>query len=656
MFRMRSIFAGMRAGFLIGLALGVLLLALAFVAAHAELRSDRARVEQRLRGAAEERSLRLTQFLERAGTGMRTLAGVPDLAHLAGGDESARTRAEAAFRAFVRQNPGVAAEVGFTNDEDEETIALDGQGRSTPDELDDRRENEDVEIARRLPNWAVRAADPYLEDDIGTWVMPLTATVRARERVGVLHAALTLEPIAEELGVDDEIALYVIDSDETSHGTVLFDEHGIALNRPRMPVPDASSGALDVAGRPGVFVQATARELGDEAWAVLAVSKRPIGGLLDHFGLLSTVLALLGAMLTVLSVVGSQLSTRSLHMAATTDALTGLKNRRKLLEDLEADFDQPRVLAFFDLNGFKGYNDLFGHAAGDELLKRLGSRLQSSAAPFAEAYRLGGDEFCVLTPANEADDVLQATLAALRERGPQFEVTASMGVVTLPDEAPTVSDALVLADRRMYADKGGSRRDTAGQVRDALIAALNESHPDLEEHVQDVGNLALQVGEALGLGPVELSDVLHAADLHDIGKVAIPDAILNKPGPLNEDEMAFMRRHTVIGERILANAPMLKNVAKIVRASHERWDGGGYPDGTAGSDIPLGARIIFACDAYSAMTADRVYRRSLAELRRGAGTQFDPTVIDVLIGILEKQASPAPARQPEAPLFAAGAG
>jgi HD-GYP domain-containing protein (c-di-GMP phosphodiesterase class II) len=131
-----------------------------------------------------------------------------------------------------------------------------------------------------------------------------------------------------------------------------------------------------------------------------------------------------------------------------------------------------------------------------------------------------------------------------------------------------------------------------------------------------------------------------AAELHDVGKVAIPDAILNKPGPLNEDEWAFMRRHTLIGERIVAAAPALCGVAKLVRASHERWDGGGYPDGIAGENIPLGARIVAVCDAYDAIVADRPYRgarssaAALAELRRCAGTQFDPAVVEAFAAAL----------------------
>jgi two-component system cell cycle response regulator len=148
------------------------------------------------------------------------------------------------------------------------------------------------------------------------------------------------------------------------------------------------------------------------------------------------------------------------------------------------------------------------------------------------------------------------------------------------------------------------------------------------------------VGGRLGLITEDLDQVRQAAQLHDIGKVAIPDAILHKPGPLDDEEWAFIRSHTIIGERILDAAPALGRVAALVRSSHERWDGGGYPDKVGGSAIPLGSRIVAVCDAFDAMTSDRSYRQAmrtedaLAELRRCAGTQFDPVVVQTFCAVI----------------------
>jgi HD-GYP domain-containing protein (c-di-GMP phosphodiesterase class II) len=170
-----------------------------------------------------------------------------------------------------------------------------------------------------------------------------------------------------------------------------------------------------------------------------------------------------------------------------------------------------------------------------------------------------------------------------------------------------------------------------------LLQALYEREPGLREHVDGVTTLSLRVGRMLGLAEGALEELELAAELHDIGKLAIPDATLAKPGPLDEDEWALIQGHTLVGERILNASPALNRVGRIVRATHECWDGTGYPDGLHGTDIPLPARIITVCDAYSAMIGDRPHRppltpgAALSELRRCAGSQFDPEIVDVFI-------------------------
>jgi HD-GYP domain-containing protein (c-di-GMP phosphodiesterase class II) len=206
----------------------------------------------------------------------------------------------------------------------------------------------------------------------------------------------------------------------------------------------------------------------------------------------------------------------------------------------------------------------------------------------------------------------------------------------IPDEARDVTLALQLADKRLYEQKGDRRKSRDGaQVRDVLMQALRERRPDLDEHIGGVASLANAVARRFSLNTEQVDEVTKAAELHDIGKMAVPDAILEKPASLDERERAMIKQHTVVGERILAVAPALRKIGKLVRYSHERWDGTGYPDRLSGDEIPLGARIIAVCDAFDAMTTDRPYQPAvplddaLSELRRCAGTQFDPAVVEV---------------------------
>lgn len=336
---------------------------------------------------------------------------------------------------------------------------------------------------------------------------------------------------------------------------------------------------------------------------------------------------------------------------ALTDALTGLANRRKLVTDLEGEIEsahggEPRTLVLFDLNGFKAYNDTFGHPAGDALLSRLAAKLAAAVAPLGEAYRMGGDEFCVLLP--ERDPDLHAVAETLWDSGEGFEVTSAWGAALIPDDATTVSTALSVADERLYAHKELLAEIRRGTAHEPLLRTLAEREPELRAHVADVSSLAVRIGDRLGLARDELEELRLAAELHDVGKLAIPDVVLQKSGPLDPTEWAFIHSHTLIGQRILNAAPALRSVGVIVRSTHENWDGSGYPDGLAGEAIPLAARIIAACDAYSAITSDRPYRgartpaEAVAELRRCGGRQFDREVVELLCTVLADESEAAP--------------
>jgi diguanylate cyclase (GGDEF)-like protein len=377
----------------------------------------------------------------------------------------------------------------------------------------------------------------------------------------------------------------------------------------------------------------------------------------DHFARVSTISVVLAAATMFMVLIrtamtfGENLSMlRNSQREALTDALTGLGNRRALMNDLRDALEgraaqRPRALILFDLDGFKHYNDSFGHPAGDALLARLGRALEDVVGGHGRAYRLGGDEFCALVDVDvdgALDAVIDTALSALAENGQGFEVAASYGVALLPSEADDAAAALQIADQRLYGNKGARRRSSVGQqTRDVLLQILHEREPELHDHHHEVADLAVAVAAKLPMLPDEIDVMVRAAELHDIGKMAVPDQILQKPGPLDGPELDFIRQHTLVGERILAAAPALQPVARLVRASHERWDGGGYPDGLKGEEIPLGARVIAVCDAYHAMTSERVYQppidptAALMELRRCAGTQLDPTVVAIFCEEME---------------------
>ena len=324
------------------------------------------------------------------------------------------------------------------------------------------------------------------------------------------------------------------------------------------------------------------------------------------------------------------------RIEARADPLAGIGDRRKLIDDLSARLNAqtPAVLILLDLDGFKGYDDSFGHPAGDALLARLAKKLAAAVASDGEVYRIGGDEFCVLGAVEHAR-------RGVRGFGRRGAPGARRG---LPDH--------VRAGLGRAARGGGGRRRgapargrpdvrredgrgprPAGRAESAL-RALYERDERLQGRLADIVELVRSVGQELGLSADEIGDLALAAELHEVGKLAIPDSILSKPEPLTEEETRFLRRHPLIGERILSSAPALAKVSRFVRSIHERFDGTGYPDSLAGQEIPFRSRIISACATFIAMTSTSTPDAAIAELRRGAGTEFDPAVLDALASVV----------------------
>ncbi len=294
---------------------------------------------------------------------------------------------------------------------------------------------------------------------------------------------------------------------------------------------------------------------------------------------------------------------------------------------------EPLLVVLAEVDGLDAYANDFGPEAARTLLDRLAHRVTRAAMP-GRAYHVGDARFALLISAGNTARVIANVKDALTESGGAFLVEPSIGFAGVPADAPTAEAALALAEERLTLQRGWRHNSVGWRSADALLGALEARDPRIVEHLTDVGDLAELVGAELGMRGVELERLGQAAELHDIGKVAVPDALLSKPGPLDEEEWALVREHPAIGERIVAAAPALAGVAPIVRASHERWDGTGYPDGLLGEEIPLAARIVAVCTAWQSLTSERPYREAVgdeqaaAELRAGAGTQFDPQIVE----------------------------
>jgi diguanylate cyclase (GGDEF)-like protein len=356
---------------------------------------------------------------------------------------------------------------------------------------------------------------------------------------------------------------------------------------------------------------------------------------------------------------------------ALTDPLTGLGNHRHFHERLERellDADESGrhfSLCLVDVDDFKRVNDLFGHPTGDNVLAQIASNLRQNG----EAFRLGGDEFALLLPEyDESGGISTAEAIVGRVGALQIDhvgsVTVSAGIATFPSQAPNRGELIRLADNALYwAKEHGKNRahvyrpdvvelaelrrlahgpDRAARFRaaESLAKAVDLRDTYTGSHSARVADLAARVATRLGLDQEQAELTRLAGSLHDLGKLAIPEEILRKPGPLTEPERLVLERHPQIGFRMLDSLG-IEPVAEWILHHHERWDGTGYPDRLPGPEIPLGARIIFVVDAYDAMTSDRVYRGrlsapdALAELERCAGTQFDPEVVTALAEELE---------------------
>jgi len=353
---------------------------------------------------------------------------------------------------------------------------------------------------------------------------------------------------------------------------------------------------------------------------------------------------IVGVVLVFRDITERKLRQEEIEFLSFHDQMTGLYNRRYYEEELkrlDTDRNLPLTIVMGDVNGLKLVNDSFGHSIGDELLKKAAGVIIKGCRTDDIISRIGGDEFVILLPKTgefETEQIVQRIQEQARqEKAGALEVSISFGYETKYRKEEKIEDILKRAEDRMYNNKLFESPSMRGKTVDVIIKALFDKNEREEQHSERVSVLCEKMGLVLNMPQYKVKELKTLGLVHDIGKIAIDEALLNKEGSLNREEWNEIKRHSEIGYRILSMVNEMSEIAGYVLCHHEKWDGTGYPRGLSGTQIPIEARIIAIADAYDAITSDRSYRMALSkevalmELKNNAGTQFDSDLVQVFI-------------------------
>ncbi len=332
-----------------------------------------------------------------------------------------------------------------------------------------------------------------------------------------------------------------------------------------------------------------------------------------------------------------------------TDALTGLYNRLSFEEKIaELNHEQylPLGIVMGDVNGLKLVNDTLGHLEGDKLLKNIAEILENVCQDKGLVFRWGGDEFIILLPncnENICEEVINEIIHCCNKCTYDFvQLSIALGESIKHTTEEDVYHCIKEVEEKLYKRKLRDKKSIRSTIMDSLRKSLQEKNTETEEHTERVAQYAYAIGEDLNFKMSELDELYLVANLHDIGKIAINEDILLKPGKLSKEEFEIMKTHTEKGYRIIQASGNLETIAKCVLCHHEKWDGTGYPLGLCGNNIPLMSRIITVVDSYDVMTHERPYKKAMTkkdaieELKRCAGTQFDPNIVSIFLNHLNK--------------------
>ena len=674
--------------------LGILLAVLGAALVASRQSTEEARLDQTLSTTAGEKAALVDTELERVRALALITARVPPFEELYA-DAGSQAAAIAAVAGPTREinnaltylwklYPDRFVEAGYVDRGGAERARVVRGVAAPPNALsDDVRSSPSFAVGRATPAESAAITAPFISSSAGEPVVAATAPVTVDGRIRAwVELELATSALRRALDSDAQggVGVQII-----SRAGVTMTGAGAPFSAPRT---DLRAGLSSARGLRLAAHAIPERSLAGGPWFVVAAAPEPSARseaiAPEQAVILALALALLVAAffgfgrsraLAAEELAAEQAARAEAERLSRIDGMTGLFNRRHAMESVEHELaraGRQRTavgILMFDVDQFKRINDSHGHAGGDAVLIEVARRLHSGVREWDIVGRVGGEEFCVIAPGMETEHAVaelgERLRIAVAERaiqiapGMALPVTVSVGVALVHDGDGSAEHAMDCADRALYAAKRRGRNRVCqfsgldqGDLRaeqpeclhlaEALAVATDLREGVAASHSRAVAEWSAAVAEQLGLADEEILRVRLGGWLHDAGKIAIPDGILTKPGRLDAEEWEIVRRQPVVGAELLRNFPELSLACHAVRHHHERYDGAGYPDGLAGDEIPIEARIVGAVDAYSAMTSERPYQRprsrtdALAELRRSAGTHLDPRVVEALITVLTR--------------------
>jgi diguanylate cyclase (GGDEF)-like protein/putative nucleotidyltransferase with HDIG domain len=675
-------------------ALGVLLAVFGAAVVASRRSSEQARLDRTLATTAGEKAALVDTEFERVRALALITARIPPFEELYAdaGSQAAAIAAVAgpgreinnALTYLWQLYPNRFVEAGYVDrDGAENARVVRGVAKAPKGLLKDVRSWPSFARGRATPSGSATITAPFRSPAAGVPVVAATAPVEVDGRIRAwVELELATASLSRALASDAQGGL----------GVRVVNRHAItmaAAGRPVAVLPARLTPGLASVGRLRFAVRAVPeRALAGGPWFVVAAAPAPSALSLAVAPAQGAIL-LLSLVLILLAVVGfrrarafaveelaaEQRARAEAERMSRIDAMTGLFNRRHAMETVEHELARSGRhgtavgILMFDVDYFKRVNDTHGHAGGDAILIEVARRLRAGVREWDVVARVGGEEFCVIAPDLDSEQAVEELGERLRRAVAEraiavsprsaVPVTISAGAVLVRDGAGSAEHAVDCADRALYAAKRRGRNRICsfsgldhGDLRaeepeslhlaEALAVAGDLREGGTGAHSRQVAEWSAAVAEHLGLGDDDVLRVRLGGWLHDVGKIAVPDGILTKPGRLTEEEWDTIRTHPTVGDELLRNFPELSPACDAVRHHHERYDGNGYPDQLAGEEIPLDARIVGAIDAYCAMTTARPYQsprssgEAIKELRRCAGTQFDPVIVDALIAVLTR--------------------